>query len=134
MGGYGLPGGLAAVGVLGGINAVLAHIWSNPSGLILWLIIVGGAVLGLFAVEAINRRNFVEVNGGRVRWALRQPPSKGELSVSSLRQVEVLPSGTRLVFEREAVSLYASLFRKRDMTRLVNALQQLGTQVTETQI
>ena len=63
MGGYGLPGALALVGVLGGIAAVLSRIWARPTALTLWLIVMGVAVGTIFVAEAISRRNVVQVGG-----------------------------------------------------------------------
>jgi hypothetical protein len=131
MGGYGLPGGLAVVGLLGGINAVLARIWASQTALMVWLIVVGGAVLAIFFAEAVNRRNVVEVTGDRVRWSFRQPPATGDQPLSSLRKVEVFPSGARLVFEEGMVFASRAVFRRSDIKRLVEGLRGLGAQVSD---
>jgi len=130
LGGYGLPGLLAFVGVLGGINAVLTRIWARPAARTLWPIIVGGAVISILFVEAVNRRNILEVSGDRIRWSFRQPPVKGDQPLSGLRKVEVFPSGACLEFEVGRVCATRDMFRRRDITRLVEALRQLGAQVS----
>ncbi len=130
LGGYGLPGMLAFVGVLGGINAVLTRIWARPAALTLWLIIVGGAVLTILFVEAVNRRNIVEVSGDRIRWSFRQPPVKGDQPLSGLRKVEVFSSGACLEFEEGRVCATRDMFRRRDINRLIEALRQLAAQVS----
>src|SRR5712692_311690 len=131
MGGYGLPGTLALVGVLGAIAAVLSRIWARPAALTLWLILMGVAVGTIFVAEAISRRNVVEVRGDRIRWSFRQPPVKGDQPVSSLQKVEVFPSGARLVFEASMVFASRAEFRRSDIERLVEGLRQLGALVSD---
>ena len=130
LGGYGLPGLLAFVGVLGGINAVLTRIWARPAARTLWLIIVGGAVISILFMEAVNRRNILEVSGDRIRWSFRQPPVKGDQPMSGLRKVEVFSSGACLEFEAGRVCATRDMFRRRDITRLIEVLRQLGAQVS----
>jgi hypothetical protein len=130
MGGYGLPGMLAFVGALGAIEAVLTRIWARPAALTLWLIIVGGAVLTILFVEAVNRRNVVEVSGDRIRWSFRQPPVRGDHPLSDLRKVEVFSSGACLEFDEGRVCATRDMFRRREINRLIEALRQLGAQVS----
>jgi hypothetical protein len=130
MGGYGLPGTLALVGVLGGIAAVLSRIWARPAALTLWLILMGVVVATIFIAEATSRRNVVEVSGDRIRWSFRQPPDHGDEPLPNLQRVDVFPSAVRLVFEDDFVVASRADFRRRDINRLVEALRQLGAQVS----
>ena len=131
MGDYGLPGMLAFVGVLGTIEAVLTRIWARPSALTVWVILIGVALATIFAVEAVNRRNVVEVSSERIRWSFRQPPESGDEPLSNLQKVEVFQSGARLVFEHGLVFASRAMFRRRDIKRLVEGLQQLGVQISD---
>ena len=130
MGGYGLPGLLAFVGIIGVIQAVLNRIWARPAALVVWLILIGGAVVVILVAEGISRRNVREVSGGRIRWSFRQPPEQGDQALSSLQKVEVFSSAARLVFEDSLVVASRAVFRRRDINRLVEALRELGAQVT----
>lgn len=131
MGGYGLPGALALVGVLGSVAAVLSRIWASPAALTLWLIVMGVAVGTIFVAEAISRRNVVEVNGDRVRWSFRQPAFKGDQALSDLLKVEVSLDGARLVFKYDAVFASRAEFRRRDIKGFVEGLRGLGAQVSD---
>ena len=131
MGGYGLPGMLAFVGVIAAIEAILTRIWARPSALAVWIVIVGGALVGIFFMEAISRRNVVEVADERIRWSFRQPPEKGDEPISHLQRVEVLPSGARLVFMDGLVFASRAQFRRRDIRRLVEGLRGLGADVND---
>jgi len=129
MGGYGLPGALALVGVLGAIAAILSRVWARPAALELWLIVMGVAVGTIIGAEAISRRNVVEVGADRIRWSFRQPPDHGEQPLTSLQKVEVFPSGARLVLQDRMVFASRVDFRRRDIKRLVEGLRALGAQV-----
>ena len=131
MGGYGLPGMLAFLGVLGTLAAVLDQIWVRRSALVVWLILIGVALATLVLVEAVNRRNVLEVKGDRIRWSFRQPSEKGAEPLSALRRVEVFPSGARLVFDRGMVFASRAMFTPRDIRRLVNGLRGLGAEITQ---
>ena len=123
---------LAFIGVIGVIQAFLTRIWIGPAALTMWVILIGGAVVAMFVVEAISRRNVVEVTGDRIRWSFRQPPDKGDQPMSSLQKVEVFPSGARLVFEQGLVFASRADFRRRDIKRLVEGLRGLGAQISDT--
>jgi hypothetical protein len=131
MSGYGFPGLLAFVGAIGAINAVLTRIWASRVALTVWLIIIGGGVVAIFAVEAISRRNVVEVRGDRIRWSLRQPPDKGDQPISNLRRVEVFPAAACLVFVDCTVAASGVDFRRSDLTRLVEGLRAMGATVDD---
>lgn len=131
LGGYGLPGMLAFIGVIGAIEAVLTRIWIRPAALMLWVILIGGALVAMFVVEAISRRNMVEVSDDRIRWSFRQPPDKGDRPLSSLQKVEVFPSGARLVLQDRQVFASRAVFRRRDIKRFVEGLRGLGAQVND---
>ena len=103
IGGYGVPGMLAFLGVVGAVRAVLDKIWLRRSALAEWLILLGVALAILVVIEAVNRRNVVEVKGDRIRWSLRQPAEKGDEPFSHLRRVELLPSGAPLLFMERPV-------------------------------
>lgn len=131
MGGYGVPGMLAFLGVMGTVTAVLDKIWVRRSAMVAWLILIGAALAILIFVEVVNRRNVVEVEGDRIRWSFRHPPEKGDEPLSHLQRVEVLPSGARLVFVEGPVFASRTEFRRRDIERLVEELRRLGAQVSE---
>ena len=131
MGGFGLPGGLVLVGVLGTVAAVLSRIWARPAALMVWLIVMGVAVGTIFVAEAVSRRNVVEASGDRIRWSFRQPVINGDQALSDLRKVEVSPDGARLVFEYDAVFASRAEFRRRDIKRFVEGLRRLGAQVID---
>jgi hypothetical protein len=131
LGGYGVPGMLAFLGVLGTFAAVLDQIWARRSALVVWLILIGAALAILILVEAVNRRNVVEVKGDRIRWSFRQPPDNGDQPLSALSRVEVFPSGARLVFDGGPVFASRAMFTPRDIRRLVDGLRGLGAQVTQ---
>lgn len=131
IGGYGLPGALALVGVIAAIQAVLTRIWARPSALAVWVVIVGGAVAAIFFAEVVSRRNVVEVADERIRWSFRAPPEKGDQPFSHLQRVEVFPSGARLIFIEGAVFANRTNFRPRDIKRLVDGLRSLGAQVND---
>jgi hypothetical protein len=131
IGGYGVPGMLAFLGVMGTVTAVLDKIWVQPSALVAWLILIGAALAILIFVEAVNRRNVVEVKGDRIRWSFRQPPEKGDELLSHLQRVEVFPSGARLVFMDRPVFASRAEFRRRDINELVEALRRRGAQVND---
>jgi hypothetical protein len=131
LGGYGLPGMLAFVGVIAAIQSVLTRIWARPSALAVWVVIVGGALLAVIFMEAVSRRNVVEVGDERIRWSFRAPPEKGDQPFSHLQRVEVFPSGARLVFIEGAVFANRANFRPRDIKRLVDGLRSLGAQVND---
>ncbi len=132
MGGFGLPGALALVGVLGTVAAVLSRIWARPAALTVWLIVMGVAVGTIFVAEVVSRRNVVEASGDRIRWSFRQPVVNGDQALSDLRKVEVSPDGARLVFEYDAVFASRAEFRRRDIKRFVEGLRGLGAQVSDT--
>jgi hypothetical protein len=131
MGGCGVPGMLAFLGVIGTVTAVLDKIWVRRSALVEWLILIGVALAMLIVVEAVNRRNVVEVMGDRIRWSFRRPPENGDEPFSQLQRVELLPSGARLVFMEGPVFASRAEFRRRDINRLVEALRRRGAQVSD---
>ena len=131
IGGYGVPGMLAFLGVMGTVTAVLDKIWVRRSALVVWLILIGAALAMLIVVEAVNRRNVVEVKGDRIRWSFRQPPEKGDEPLSHLQRVELLPSGARLVFMERPVFASQTAFRRRDIKRLVEGLRRLGAEISD---
>ena len=130
LSGYGLPGLLAFVLIVAGAQALLTQIWERPEALTIWLILVGGLVGMIFVVEAVNRRNVVEVSGDHIRWSLRQPPDKGDQPISNIRRVEVSPLGASLVFDGHEVVARRVDFRRGDFARLVETLRGMGVQVS----
>ena len=134
LGGYGLPGMLAFVGVLGAIAALGSQIWARRSALVVWLVVFGGAVITIFVLELISRRNFVEVDGGRIRWFFRQPPEQGDEPLASLQKVEVFPSAVRVVFMDGGFVAGRDDFRRSDLNRLVETLRDLGAHVSGTAV
>ena len=125
---------LAFIGILGAIAALLSRIWARPSALAGWLIVFGGGVVTIFALEMISRRNFVEVVGGRIRWFFRQPPERGDEPLASLQKVEVFPYAGRVVFMDGGFVAGRDVFRRRDMNRLVETLRDLGAHVSGTAV
>ncbi len=134
LGGNGLPGMLAFVGVIGGINAVLTRIWVRPAALTVWLILIGGALATILFVEAVCRRNIVAVGRNRIRWSFRQPPEKGDEPLSNLQRVEVFSSATRLVFKDRLTAISRADFRRPDINRLVETLRGLGAPINDRRI
>ncbi len=131
LGGAGLPGMLAFVGVIGAINAVLTRIWVRPAALTVWLILIGGAVLAILFVEAVCRRNIVVVGRNGIRWSFRAPPEKGDEPLSNLQRVEVFSSATRLVFKDRLAAVSRADFRRRDINRLVETMRGLGVPIND---
>ena len=129
-GGYGLPGFLAFITVFGGLAGIFDRVWLSSSAMIGWLLLYFSAVGSVFVFEAINRRNVLEISGDRIRWSFRQPPQQGDEPVSGLKNVEVSPSGARLVFDSAFVFASGDMFRRRDIKRFVEELQRLGAQVS----
>ncbi len=133
LGDWGLPVTLGVLVPVFALLAVVTQISSHRFALIRWLFLLVLSVLTTVVFEAISRRNFVEAADGRVRWASRQPRDKGEKALANLLRVEVYRgAGARLVFrDGDVVMPEVSDFRRRDISRLVEALRAMGVAVSE---
>lgn len=129
--GWVTPLGLLGIGIALLVTELLKPIKTGRS-LFTWLALAAFLALVLIASELAWRRNVVELAGGRIRWSFRQPPERGDEPLENLQRVEVYAwSGARLIFKKGPVMVSLSDFPRRRVNRLVSALRDVGTPVTE---
>lgn len=129
--GWATPIGLAAIAIALLVTEVLKPIRTSHS-LFTWLGLAGFLALVIIGAELMSRRNVVEVVGTRIRWSFVQPPERGDEPLADLQRVEVWPStGAQLIFKNRRTMVCLADFPRRRINRLVDALRQLGTPVSD---
>lgn len=105
-----------------------------PADSVRWLVTAGILLIINLASLAVVRRTFVRVDGERIRWSFRRPPSRGDEPVTNLRSVTIYPmSGALLEFAGGAGRLMLGIddFRTRDILKVVAALRALGARIDD---
>ncbi len=127
LGGYWIPLSLGFIVLWGVAMAFVLRISTNRSAFALWLIIIVIFLVSAFAFEAIVRRTFVEVAGGRIRYFFRESNQRGDRPLSDVRSAYAIGGGGMLVFDDGQSALLAGdLFKREDIGRLVARIHELN--------